>query len=363
MTNRRTFLGQLATGAGALSFASTSLAKGSFLEPPAKKLGIALVGLGYYSTYKLAPALLETQYGELRGIVTGTPSKIDKWQKDYNIPDKNVYNYENFDEIADNSDIDVIYIVLPNGMHAEYTIRAAQAGKHVICEKPMANTVSECEEMIQACKDAGKQLAIGYRLHYEPHTREVMRLGQEQVFGPIKMIESGFGFRIGDPTQWRLDKELAGGGPLMDVGVYVIQGARYVTGEEPIAITAQTIKTDPVKFDEVEETALWQMEFPSGAIANCSTTYAANTERLRVNCESGWFELSPAYSYGPIKGRTSQEVFSFPHINHQAAHMDGVCWSILNDEPNIVPGEEGLRDLKVLDAIYRAIDSGRRELV
>jgi len=363
MTNRRSFITQMALGTSALTIAPATVLGHTRTYPVEKKLGIALVGLGNYSTNKLAPALMETQYCELRGIVTGTPAKAKEWSEKYNIPAKNIYNYDNYDEIADNEDIDAVYIVLPNGMHAEYTIRAAQAGKHVLCEKPMANTVAECEEMIQACKNAGKQLAIGYRLHYEPHTREIMRLGQEEVFGPVKLIESGFGFRIGDPTQWRLDKKLAGGGPLMDVGIYVIQGTRYVTGEEPISVTAQTIKTDPVKFDEVEETLLWQLKFPSGVVANCSTTYATNTERLRVNCESGWFELSPAYSYGPIKGRTSKAEFTFPHTNHQAAHMDGVSLSILRNEPNTVPGEEGIRDMKVIEAIYKAVETGNSEKI
>lgn len=356
--NRRNFVNTLGIGMGGLSVFPNVYA--SPFEPPQKKLGIALVGLGYYSEFKLAPALLETKYCKLTGIVTGTPEKEEKWAKKYNIPSKNIYTYETYDQIADNPDIDVVYIVLPNGMHAEYTVRGAQAGKHVICEKPMANSVAECEEMIAACKAAGKQLAIGYRLHYEPHTREIIRLGQEQVFGPVKLIEAGFGFKIGDPTQWRLNKKLAGGGPMMDVGVYVIQGTRYVTGEEPIAVTARSWVTDPVKFHDVEETTLWDMEFPSGAVASCTTTYATNTERLRVNAEKGWFELSPAFSYGPIKGRTSKEAFAFPHTNHQAVHMDGVCKSIMDGEPNIVPGEEGLRDMKVIEAIYKSAETGKR---
>ncbi len=151
--------------------------------------------------------------------------QVDNYQK-------NIYNYASFDRIADNPDIDIVYVVLPNAMHAEYTIRAARAGKHVLCEKPMATSAKECEAMITACKTANRQLAIAYRLHFEPHNLEAKRLGQRKVFGALRTIEAGFGFIIGDPSQWRLKKALSGGGALMDVGVYALQAARYVSDED-----------------------------------------------------------------------------------------------------------------------------------
>lgn len=355
---RRQFVQKLSytTAAATLSLSGLS----SFASVPKKKLGIALVGLGNYATNKLAPALQETQNCYLAGIVTGTPAKAEKWKKQYNIPEKNIYNYETYDQIADNDDIDAVYIVLPNGMHAEYTIRGAQAGKHVICEKPMANTVKEGQEMIDACKAAGKQLAIGYRLHFEPFNLEAMRYAREEVFGPVKFIEGSFGFKAGDPKQWRLNKALSGGGPLMDVGIYVIQASRYVSGMEPIAVTAQEFKTDPIKFNSVEETITWTLEFPDNLVATGLSSYASNTERLRVACANGWYEMSPAYSYGPIKGRTSKGTMDFPHTNHQALHMDAVSQQILDGVPNTVPGEEGLKDMKVIEAIYKAAKTGKR---
>ena len=164
------------------------------------KLGIALVGLGGYAGGQLAPALLQTEHCYLAGIVTGTPSKIDLWKNKYNIPDKNIYNYENFDSIKDNADIDIIYVVVPNAMHKEYVIRAAAADKHVSCEKPMALSVADCDEMINACKKAGKQLSIGYRLHFEPYNLEMARSGTQKIYANIKKISAGFGFSIGDPT-------------------------------------------------------------------------------------------------------------------------------------------------------------------
>jgi len=256
-----------------------------------RKLGIALVGLGSYATNQLAPGLQQTQYCRLAGIVTGTPGKAEQWMQKYNIPKQNVYDYKTFDRIADNKDIDVVYVVLPNSMHAEYVIRAAQAGKHVICEKPLAIMPKECQDMIDACNKANRQLAVGYRLHYEPFTKEVMRLGQEKVFGNIKFMESSDGFRIGDPNQWRMKKSMAGGGPLMDVGIYAVQGSRYVTGLEPISVTAQfSPKTEPQKFKEVEETLFWQFQFPGGIVCNSTTSYVAGVERLYASCEKGWFE-------------------------------------------------------------------------
>src|SRR5688572_18336089 len=207
------------------------------MSKKANKLGIALVGLGKYSSGQLAPALQETEHCYLAGIVTGTPEKATQWKDQYDLSEKNIYTYANFDEIKDNPDIDIIYVVLPNALHREYVIRAAEAGKHVICEKPMALTVADCDEMIAACKNANKMLSIGYRLHFEPHNMEMMRLGRERKFGSIKKIIAEFG--LADVDGWRLDKGLAGGGPLMDVGIYCVQGSRYTTGLEPLAVIAK----------------------------------------------------------------------------------------------------------------------------
>ncbi|MBO0951628.1 Gfo/Idh/MocA family protein [Fibrella forsythiae] len=363
--SRRRFL--MNAGASALAIPTLTDALGRPIQSdsaqPGRKLGIALVGLGYYSKNLLAPALQQTTNCRLAGIVTGTPAKAEEWMKKYDIPKGNVYDYKNFDRIIDNKDIDVVYVVLPNSMHREFVVRAAQAGKHVICEKPMAITPADCQAMIDACKKADRQLAIGYRLHYEPFTQEVMRLGQQKVFGPVRFVEASDAFKIGDPTQWRLKKSMAGGGALMDVGIYAIQGARYVTGEEPISVTAQfSPKTDPQKFKDVEETLFWQFQFPSGAVSNSTTSYTAGVERLYASCQDGWFELSPAFGYGPLKGRTSKGPIEMPVVNHQAAHMDGVCKDLLagNKLPNHVTGEEGLRDVKLLQAIYRAAETGRK---
>jgi predicted dehydrogenase len=356
--SRRQFLNRVGMGAAVLSVPYIS--GSSKPLPQQKKLGVALVGLGYYAEFKLATALAETSNCYLAGAVTGTPAKVEKWKAKFNIPDKNFYNYQNFDKIADNKDIDIIYVVLPNGMHHEFVIRAAKAGKHVICEKPLANSVKECQEMIDACKKANVKFSVGYRLHFEPFTQEAMRVGQQKVFGKVKFVESSMGFKIGDPNQWRLKKSLAGGGAMMDVGVYAVQGARYSTGEEPISVTAQEYKTDPVKFKEVDETIFWQMEFPSGAVSNSVTSYASHTERLFISAETGWLELRPAFGYGPLAGKTSQGPLDLPHVNHQAKQLEDFAQCVLDNKESSVSGEEGLRDMKVVEAIYKSIATGKK---
>jgi predicted dehydrogenase len=324
-----------------------------------EKLGIALVGLGSYSTDQLAPALAETKHCYLAGIVTGTPEKAEKWKKKYDIPEKNVYNYESFDQIKDNSDIDLIYVVLPNAMHKEYVVRAAGANKHVICEKPMAITVEDCDAMITACQQAGKMLSIGYRLHFDPHNNEMMRLGQQKVFGNIKRVSAENGMK--DAKEWRLDKELAGGGPLMDVGIYCVQGVRYTTGLEPIAVIAQEgQKKDKEKFKEVEESLTWQMEMPGGVMAECKSSYSEEMNKLRADAEKGWFELSPAYAYKGIDGVTSEKSMNLPQVNQQAKQMDDFALAIKENRATPVPGEMGRQDVKILQAIYESMRTGKR---
>lgn len=323
-----------------------------------KKLGIALVGLGGYAGGQLAPALQETKSCYLAGIVTGTPEKADDWKSRYSIPDANIYNYGNFDTIKDNPAIDIVYIVLPNSMHAEYVIRAAEAGKHVICEKPMAVTVEDCDRMMEACRKAGKMLSIGYRLHFEPHHKEVMKLGRDKSFGEIKNIIADHG--MSDTEGWRLDKKLAGGGPLMDVGIYCVQAARYATGLEPIAVTAQRGPQTKEKFRDIEESLTWKLEFPGGITATSKSSYSEELNVLRVNAASGWYELSPAFPYNGIKGKTSKGDMDFPQVNQQALQMDDFANAILQGRPTPVPGEMGRQDVKILQAIYKAMETGQR---
>ncbi len=327
-----------------------------------RKLGIALLGLGKYSEGQLAPALQETKNCYLAGIVTGSPDKVDKWKRKYDIPDKNVYSYQNFDQIKDNPDIDIVYVVTPNALHKEFVVRAAQAKKHVICEKPMATTVEDCQAMIDACKQNNVMLSIGYRLHFEPHNQRVMELGQKAVFGPVKSIKAADSFKINvKPDDWRLNQKLAGGGPLMDVGIYCVQGVIYTMGKEPIAITAKYgEKTRPDYFKTVEQSISWQMQFEGGVIADCVSSYNDQAGFLYGEAQDGWWRLDPAYSYSGIKGETSQGKMEFEEVNQQARQMDDFADCVLNNKPTRVPGEMGMRDVRILLAIYEAARTNKK---
>ena len=254
VSSRRDFLKQISIGAGALSLGfSSPLVLGENSQSKSNKMGVALVGLGNYSTRILAPALQDTENCYLAGIVTGTPAKAKKWKEKYNIPDKSIYNYENYDEIVNNDDIDIIYVVLPDSMHAEYTIRGAKAGKHVICEKPMALNVEECQSMINACNENNVGLSIGYRMQFERNTQEIIRMAREKEFGDLLMINSSAGFYMKNTNVWRT-KRAMGGGTMQDIGIYALQAARYISGEEPISVTAQAYNSRPNELTEIDET-------------------------------------------------------------------------------------------------------------
>lgn len=363
--SRRSFLQKAGIGVGAALATPFARVEGHATgvgRYGGRKLNIALCGLGRYAGY-LAEGIKTAQYCRVAGIVTGTPAKVADWQTRYDIPAGNVYNYDNFDTIAANREIDLVYIVLPNAMHKEFAIRAAKAGKHVIVEKPMAITEEDCREMIAACKAAKVQLGLGYRLHYEPYNMEIRRLGQEKIFGQVRLIEASLGYKSDDPSQWRLKKSLAGGGPLMNLGVYCVQCSRYVLGEEPVSVTAQYGPiTDQALFSEVEESITWQLVFPSGAVATSTSTYKCGIDRFYASTDEGFFELSPAISYGPFKGRTSNGELNFPVINQQGTQCDEMSKVILagNALPDHISGNEGLRDVRILQAIYRAADTGKK---
>jgi glucose-fructose oxidoreductase len=363
--SRRRFLGQISAAAAFIMAPRGARA----LETPqdGKKLGVALVGLGSYSTNQLGPALRKTAHCQLAGVVTGSHSKGRKWAREYGFPEKNIFTYDTIAQIAGNPDIDVVYVVTPNGLHAEHVIAAAKTGKHVITEKPMANTVADCDAMIAACRDAGVRLMVGYRLHYEPHTAELIRLAREKTFGPFLRIKSDNGFSI-DPdarpeNMWRLDKKLAGGGPLMDMGVYVIQAVCMAKVEAaPVAVTAKFGEvTMPKVFSEVEESITWKAEYADGAMAECKATYTEQLSSLRAEADGGWAELVyPAFYYDEPILKTSQGKPHFPKVNHQVAQLDGMALELMSGRPSIAPGEMGRRDIAIVEAIYAAAMSGQR---
>lgn len=364
MGTRREFNKTMITGLGGISILGTKSFRSILNKKKGESLGIALVGLGSYSTYQLAPSLQETEHCHLAGIVTGSPEKIPVWKEKYGIPDDNVYNYDNFDKIGENDDIGIVYVVLPNSMHTEFCIRAAKAGKHVICEKPMAISVVECDQIMEACERANVKLSVGYRLQSEPYTLELKRIVKEKVFGEVKYVAADAGYYSrGNPDQWRLNKKLSGGGALLNMGVYSIQSAIYGSGMNPISVQAQEYSTRPEYFKDTDETITAQFEFPNGAVGNISTSHNISVNKHYSNFEQGWVSLSPANSYGPLKGeRSDGEPYTFPHKRQQALQMDDFAKHILTGSINRAPGEMGKRDMIICEAIYQSIAEGGRKV-
>lgn len=379
-SNRRTFLQTMAAGvASTLAACQNSAAPQS---PPAGgssgtggndgtggsatvnrgPLGVALLGLGSYAGGQLAPALQLTKYCRLTGIVTGTPSKIPTWQADYGIPDENVYSYETLDNIKDNDDIDVVYIVTPTSLHAKFAIAAAQAKKHVWCEKPMAMTEEECQAIIDACQQNGVELCIGYRMQHEPNTRTLIGYAESKPYGGISRVEAlaGYnGYHGGNTDVWRLKADM-GGGALYDMGVYSINAARFATGEEPIRVKSARQWTErPELFVGIDEWTEFELEFPSGAIAYGRTSYGENINSLDVTCESGSYRLEPMQTYTGVQGSTSDgKSLDIPVENQQAIQMDDDALAIIEGREVMVPGEEGKRDIRLVAAINEAARTG-----
>lgn len=354
MGSRREVLGGLGAG-----LALAGMGSGRAWAAP-RKIGYAVVGLGYYATRQIMPNFKGCEHSRLVALVSGTPAKLEQYGAEYGIPGTHRYSYADFDRIRDNPDIDAVYVVLPNSLHAEYTIRAAQAGKHVMCEKPMATSAAECEAMIAACQKAGKKLMIGYRSRFEPYNRLAIELARGGHVGPTRLITAEHGFPI-QPGQWRLDKGLSGGGSMMDIGIYSLSAARYLTGEDPVEVSAieSTDRSDP-RFRTVEDRITFALRFPSGIEANCISSYSSAHNGYRVIGTAGWIGLEPATSYeGQAMtihkdGRTEARTLPSPVKNQFAGQLDHLSECILSGATPIVSGEEGLADLRVIEAIYRS---------
>jgi predicted dehydrogenase len=361
MPTRRDFLA-LAASAAAVRMAPRVFGQAATAPADAERpLGWAVVGIGSLTMGQILPAIANCKKSKLVALVTGHPQKAVPIVAKFGLNPANVYSYETYDKLAENPAVDVIYIVLPNGMHAEYTIRGVKAGKHVLCEKPMANTSAECRQMIDAAKAAKRQLMIAYRVRREPNNMKAIELCRDGSLGKPQLMMSDHGFWMGNPAVWRLNKKLAGGGPIMDIGIYGLNAARYLTGEEPVSVTAQQIDnpSDP-RFKEVEEGMVWTMRFPSGVLATLSTSYnIRSTNRIRMVFDKGMFDLEPATGYHGIQLRAPNPI-KLPDIDQFVAQMDYFSDCVVNGREPITPGEEGLRDIRIIEAIYEAARTGQR---
>ncbi|WP_262268192.1 Gfo/Idh/MocA family protein [Microvirga yunnanensis] len=337
-------------------------------EAPGKRLGYAIVGLGQFALNQIIPSFAESKSSKLVALVSGNRDKALQVADRYGVEQANIYDYQNFDRIADNDEIDIVYIILPNALHAEYTVRAFKAGKHVLCEKPMAVTADECETMIRAGREADRKLMIAYRAQYEPYNMEAIRMAREGELGRIRLVTSDHG-RILDPKvpadQWRMVKALAGGGSLYDIGIYSLQAARTITGEEPVEVSAHisSDRSDP-RFREIEELVAFQLRFPSGALANLTSSYStAPVKRIQVFGSKASLVLDPATEYERhqmmVKTEKEERRVQIPEGNQFAAEMDHMAKAVLEDREPKTPGEEGLRDIRIMQAVYQAAEQGR----
>jgi glucose-fructose oxidoreductase len=360
---RRGFISRLARLSAALALAGSGRARAA--NPRPGSLGVALVGLGYYARHELAPALRLTEHCHLAGVVTRSPEKGLRWAREHGFPEENVYRYDDMARLADNPDIAIVYVVTPHGLHARDTIAAARAGKHVICEKPMAPTVAECDAMLAACRAAGVKLSIGYRLHFSPVHRELARLAREEGPGAFARMTGSHGFTMGAKRPWRAERALAGGGPLLDMGVYCVQAACLAAdGAAPVAVTAtEHPKRRPDFFVDVEEGLDWTMEFANGARATLRTSFNENASRFRAEVDKGWVELEPAFAYRGLKARSDRGTWDFPEpASQQALQMDDFARCVRERRESAVSGEMGRRDVAVMEAIYESARLGGRRV-
>jgi predicted dehydrogenase len=322
---------------------------------------------------EIMPAFADCKLAKPTALVSGDSAKANQVAQQYGIKPQNVYSYQTYDNLRNNPDVDVIYIVLPNSMHLEYTVRGAKAGKHILCEKPMATSVADAQKMIDACKQADRKLMIAYRSQYEPHHRAMIQMVRSKELGTIKVIQADNGQNQGgDLNQWRLERALAGGGSLPDVGIYCLNAARYLTGEEPIAISAQTFTTpnDP-RFKEVEESVTFQLRFPSGVLAICSTSYGFHeARRYRIFGSDGWAQLDPGFAYHGLRMMMSRKSptnsmaeniteVRLPEKNQFALEIDHMADCVMQNKQPHTPGEEGLQDQKLMALIYQAAETDK----
>ena len=352
------------TGLGLTSSLVTSNLLGTNVKNlmTTKLIKYAICGLGNYAENWIAHAIEKSSYAELTSIITGSPHKVAHWQKKYSIKDSNVYNYQTLDLIKNNPNIDCVYIATPTGNHPELTIRCFEAGKHVICEKPMAPTVADCNRMISSAKRADKTLQIGYRLYWDPYNIRLMQAMRNNEFGQLKEMEGAFSYDHGKCTglgDWRLTKEMNVAGALYDIGVYVVQSAFYSAQRHPLEVSASYSTDRTAIFKEVPEHWNWELEWPGGIRSKHSASYGNNANYIKLKTEKGSINLEPAYSYSNIKGQSPSGKMDYADIFQQKLQIDGQSLAILGERPNITPGEMGRRDIEVLTAIMEAADTGK----
>ena len=334
--------------------------------PDDQKTKWAIAGLGGYAKGQILPNLIKTRGCKPWAFVTGDPEEEKATADEYGVPHEHIVGYDDIAKLADFG-VDVLYVITPTGLHAQHCIAGSEAGLHVMCEKPMAQSVEECDAMIEAAEKAGKKLMIGYRCHYEPHNLKAIEWARSEEKGKVQHFQGVISYAMRGRPSWRNDPSMnGGGGSLPDLGVYMLNASRYIIGEEPTAITAITFRPEgnPLFPEGCFARETWTAQFPSGATANCATSYDMNMgNRYRVGCTDGWYELEPATSYGGITmyegARGGRREVDVEEGNMFVGQMDHFHDCIKNNETPRTPGEEGRRDVRLFHAIWESAREGK----
>jgi predicted dehydrogenase len=326
----------------------------------ASKTRYAVVGIGAFAKSDILPAFIEAENSELVALVSGDAAKRDELAQKYDV--RSTYSYEEYDDLLKSGNIDAVYLAVPNHLHCDYTVRAAKAGIHVLCEKPMAITVEECQTMIEAAKANQIELMIAYRLHLEPanlHAIEVVQSGQ---LGKPRIFTSTFTQQVFE-GDIRLNKEI-GGGTLDDIGIYCINAARYIFQSEPIAVFATSASNSEERFKTVPEMTSVIMRFSEDRLATFTCSFGAvRIQTYQVVGTKGDLRVELAYStQGPIKhiltvdGKTQE--YSFEAHNQVVAELVYFSDCIAQDKEPKTSGLEGLTDVQIIRALYKSIEIG-----
>jgi predicted dehydrogenase len=326
-----------------------------------KPVGWAVLGLGGYATYAMMPAIAKSKNAKLVALISGSNDKLQRYGKQYGIDEKNLYLYERMEEIKNNPEIEVVYVITPPATHPGFVARAANAGKHVCSEKPMAPTVADCQAMIDVCKKNGRLLQIGYRSHYDATNMRAIRYGRSGELGKIKSLSSDHGFNMA-PGTWRTERALAGGGSMMDIGIYSLQALRYLSGQEPVEVTAKITNppNDP-RFKDVEDTVDFTLRFPSGLEGKGTSGYSwePGKSQYEVVFEKGTLRAQPATAYRNNRLTLDGQPVQVEANDQFIAQVEHFSDCIRNRRRVKTPGEEGLRDIRIIQAIYEAARTGK----
>ncbi len=327
------------------------------------KVRYALVGLGYIAQVAVLPGF-ETagSNSELAALVSDDAVKLKRLGAKYKV--KHLCGYDGYDALLKSGEVDAVYIALPNTMHAEYTLRAARAGVHVLCEKPMDVTEGKCRKMIQACRAAKVRLMIAYRLHLEHTNLRAVKIAMGKKLGDVKIFNSVFTMQVTDPENIRLDASM-GGGPLYDIGIYCINAARYLFQDEPEEVMAFSSSSKDPRFKEVDEMTSVMMRFRDNRLASFVCSFgAADVANYQIVGTKGDLCVDNAYEYAgemnyclTIKGKTTEhEIKKHDQFGAELIYFSDCIKQGRDPEPG---GEEGLADVRIIEGLLKSARTGR----